>query len=177
MYKSMDPVSGDAVLVRGRFRWEIRDEHGNLTEKGVFKNAAVTVGLNYLLETGFRGGSAITTWYASLINNSGYTGVAAGDTMSSHTGWAEWTGYNEANRQTWSPGAAASGSIVNGTTMTFTNSSGSSIQVKGMFLTSSNTKGGTTGTIWATAIDDTARTLANGSTFQVIYEIDLTPQS
>lgn len=169
------PVGG--VAVRGRFRWQIVDANGRVTDSGLFNNAAVTAGLNYLLEAGFRGGTQVTTWYVSLINASGYSAIAAADTMSSHAGWAEWTGYNEANRQTWSPGAASSGSVVNATVMTFTNSSGSAVSVKGMFVTSSNTKGGTTGTLWATAVDDTARTLANGSTFQVIYEIDLTPQS
>lgn len=141
-----------------------------------FPNAATTLGVNYLLEAGFRGGTAVSTWYAGLINNSGFTGVASTDTMSSHSGWSEFTGYAETTRRQWSPAAASLGSIVNTTAMSFTNG-GSTANVIGCFINSDNTKSGSTGTLWATATEASARSIAASQVFQVFYEVDLLPQS
>lgn len=194
-------MAAGGVQARGRFFGRIReverDAAGNLIfdynpETGlndlprlgrvvedniVLNNGAVTVGLNSLLDVGFRAQTQITAWYCSLINNAGFSALSAGDTASSHAGWVEWQGYNEANRVTWSPAAAASGSISNSSAMTFTNNSGGSISIRGVFVISSQAKGATTGTLWATAIEGSARTLSNGQAFQVVYQIDLTPTS
>lgn len=139
-------------------------------------NAAVTVGLNYVLDTSFRGGSALSSWYIGLITNSAFSGLASTDTMSSHAGWAEYTGYTEGTRRQWSPGAASGGSLVNSSAVQFTNG-GSTGSIKGMFLGSDNTKSGTSGTLWATAIESSARSLAASQVFQVYYELDMTPTS
>lgn len=149
-----------------------------VVEDGIrIDNGATTQGMNYLLDAGFRAQAAVTTWYATIINNAAYSAVAVGDTAASHAGWAEWTGYNESVRQTWSPAAAAAGSIANSTAMTFTNNSGSSVTIRGVALFSTNTKGAGTGILWATAIEGSGRTLSNLQAFQVIYQVDLTPTS
>lgn len=194
-------VAAGGVLARGRFVGRIvefeRDAAGlplyeydpetglndrlvvkRVVEDGiVINNGAVTQGLNHLLDSGFRAQTQITAWYCSLINNAGFSALSSGDTAASHAGWAEWTGYNESNRVTWSPAAAASGSIANSSAMTFTNNSGSSVSVRGVFIISSQAKGATTGTLWATAIEGSGRTLSDGQAFQVVYQIDLTPTS
>jgi hypothetical protein len=163
--------------LKGEFRYRIVNPDGTVEyDWAVCPNGAATVGLNSLLDVGFRAQTQITAWYISLINASGYSAVSSADTMSSHAGWTEYTSYTETNRQQWSPAAAASGSITNTTVVTFTNG-GSAGSIQGMFLTSSNTKGGTTGTLYSTAVESSPRSLAAGATFQVYYGVTLSPVS
>lgn len=109
-------------------------------------NLITTVGRNHILNTQFAGGTPVTTWYIGLVNNSGWTAFAAGDTMGSHAGWTELEDYDEATRQAWTEDAAASGSMTNSTPAVFTINA--TVTIKGIFLTSVSTKGGTTGTLW-----------------------------
>lgn len=172
------PAGG--VMLRGEVYCRLVDPDnpldGIIRDWEAFHNAATTVGLNYMLDTSFRGTSALSTWYVGLINGSGYSGVAAGDTSSSHSGWTEYQSYAESVRQTWSPSAAAAGVLINGTVMTFTNG-GASASIQGIFAISNSTKGGTTGTLFATAVEASPRSLAAGAAYQVFYELDLTPTS
>jgi len=133
-----------------------------------FRNGITNVGIHYLLEAGFRGGSAISTWYAGLIDNSGYTGVAAGDTMSSHSGWTEiTTQYDEAARQTLTFGAAATRLIT--ASVSFTMNASKTVQ--GIFVNSVSTKGGTTGTLWSTALFSSAPGLVAGNVLTANYTL------
>lgn len=138
---------------------------------GVHKtlNGIVDVGINSLLDVTFRNQTQIATWYMGLVNNSGWSAFAAGDTMASHAGWTEFTSYSEANRPTWTPAAAASRSISNSTPVEFTiNGSGT---VKGIFVTSNNTISGTTGTLWSTAAFASPVSVTNGDVLKVTYTI------
>lgn len=133
-----------------------------------FANGITDVGIHYLLEAGFRDGAKITAWYAGLIDNAGYTGVAAGDTMSSHTGWTEIsTQYDEATRQTLSFGAAASRAITASVSFTMNDTK----TIKGIFVTSVNTKGGTTGTLWSTALFSSPPGLVSGNVLTANYTL------
>lgn len=140
------------------------------------RNAAVTVGLNYLLDAGFRNQTAVATWYIGLIDNTSFTALAAGDTMASHSGWAEFDDYDETTRPAWTiANAAASGSLASSSATEFTiNASGT---VRGMFLTSNNVISGTTGTLWATATESSGRAVADGQTLQAFYTNTFTPVS
>lgn len=164
-----------------RLAWAVWGPQLKITrvvEDGIsIRNGATTQGMNHLLDVGFRNQTATATWYATIINNAAFSAVAVGDTAASHAGWAEWTGYNESVRQTWSPAAAAAGSIANSSAMTFTNNSGSSVTIRGVAIFSVSTKGATTGILWATAIEGSGRSLSNLQAFQVIYQIDLSPTS
>lgn len=142
-----------------------------------FPNGATTQGLNHSLDVTFRAQTATATWYVGIINNSAFSAVSAADTAASHAGWTEWTGYDESVRQTWSPAAAAAGSVANSSAMTFTNNTGSSVTIRGVAVWSISTKGATTGILWATAIESSGRTLSNTQAFQVIYQVDFTPTS
>lgn len=170
------PVTG--VMVRGGFFGRVLepDRETIARDWDFFGNAATTEGLNLLLDGGFRGGTVYTSWYVGLINNTSYSGVVSGDTLASHSGWSEYTGYTEGTRRQWSPAAAANGTIVNGTAMSFTNG-GSSANIIGCLVATDSTKGGTTGKIWATAVEASARALSAAQVFQVYYELDLVPQS
>lgn len=150
----------------------IQMEHWRGSELiGVYNtvNGIVDVGINHMLETEFNAGTQVTTWYMGLVDNSGFTAFDNGDTMASHTGWNEFTTYSEATRPIWNPDAAASRSISNGTSTDFSiNGSGT---VKGIFVTTNNTKSGTTGTLWATAAFASNVTVSNGDILKVTYTI------
>lgn len=166
-------------IVKGAWKrvriWHTRDDYEAYQRGEIvipkaafeFPNGITDVGIHYLLEAGFRGGTAISSWYAGLIDNSGYTGVNASDTMSSHTGWSESTDYNESVRQTLSFGAAASRQIT--AQVSFTMNATKTIQ--GIFVTSDNTKSGTTGTLWSTALFASAPSLVSGNVLTANYTL------
>lgn len=164
-------------MITGRFKcWMTRPKSGSMIGKPWFiGNGATTVGLNYMLNTGFRNTAQSSTWYAGIIAAASYTGVSINDTMSSHSGWTELTGYSESVRQTWSPGAAASGALSNSTAMAFTINSTTTAQ--GIFIVSDSTKSGTTGTLWCTAVEAAAFAVTSGVVFNAIYEAAFTPIS
>ena len=177
-------LSGDvgAALRSGRLHRRLRSglrfknffklEHwrgGKLLQEFEVPNGIVDVGLHYLLETGFRSGTAVTTWYLGLVDNSGFSAFANADTMSSHAGWNEFTTYSQATRPTWSADAAASRAMTNSTTVDFSITGSGTL--KGLFATSNNTKSGTTGTLWATAAFSPTADVVNSDTIKATYSI------
>ena len=169
------------IIPRGRFWFHAYNADGTLAWREMFSNGMTTAGVNSLLDVYFRNQSQIATWYAGLIDNADFTAVAITDTAtkittatptSSTNSWRESTAYDEAVRQTWTPGAASGGSIINGAKPTFTISTNNT-RIKGAFLVSSNTKGGTAGTMWATGILATARTLNDNQILTVDYETEM----
>lgn len=171
------PDIRSAVRLAGRFKcWMTDQQTGRVVRKPWYiKNGAATVGVNYVLNTAFRGTSQLSTWYCGIIAASGYSGVSVNDTMSSHSGWTELTGYSESVRQTWSPGAAAAGVIANSTAMAFTINATTTAQ--GIFIASSSTKSETASTLWATAVEASSFSVTSGVVFNAIYEVTLTPVS
>lgn len=136
-----------------------------------FPNDIVNQGKNSLFEVYFHDGTPIasSSWFIGLISNSGYSALAAGDTMSSHGGWTEFTGFSQSTRVAWGPGAAASQSITNSSPATFDiTSSGTA---KGIFVVSNSTKGGTTGTLWSTALFTADVPVSNGDQLRVTYTV------
>jgi hypothetical protein len=105
--------------------------------------------LNDVLEVYLRDGTKTATWYVGLIDNSPTPTLAAADTPASHAGWSESTAYSESTRPAWTPGAAASQSMTNTTSVDFTINSTPTIY--GFFLASVATKGATSGKFFGTA--------------------------
>ena len=165
---------GNMIKVGGWFRWWEVGPNGERINEQFFKNAATYVGLNYLLGVMFNSGTQITTWYVGLIDSLSFTGVSVNDTISSHAGWVEFTGYTASSRPQWVPTAASAGVMVNSTPFTYSiNLDGT---LSGGFINSVAPKSpGNTGTLWATALS--TRSVTNGSTLSGIYGITLTPSS
>ena len=159
------------VGLKGRFQVKHADKDGNVKATYDFPNDIVNVGKNTLFDVMFSDGTQIaaSSWFIGLISNSGYSALAAADTMSSHAGWTEFTGYSQATRVAWGPGEPASQSITNASAATFDiNATGT---VKGVFVTSNSTKGGTTGTLWATALFSADVPVTNGDQLRVTYTV------
>lgn len=162
----------DKLKLKGRFKVEHFDKNGDLINTYEFNNDIVNVGKNDLLGVYFHDSTqtASTAWYIGLISNSSYSALAAADTMASHAGWTEFTGYSQSTRVAWTPGAPASQSITNGTPATFDiNATGT---VKGLFLANSSTKGGTSGTLWATALFSADVPVTSGDQLKATYTVN-----
>jgi hypothetical protein len=136
-----------AAMFGGSWHVVCRRADGSIKWEDDIKNIVVNVGLNHLLDVTLSAATQITSWFLGLTD--GTPTVAAADTMSSHAGWVEVQAYDEANRQAWTDAGASSQSISNsGSPAVFTVNANGTV-IGGAFLTSSNTKGGTTGTLYA----------------------------
>lgn len=156
-------------LFGGRF--EIQHYRaGELIGTYPIPNGITDVGMNTLLGVMFHADTQITTWYIGLVNNSGFSSFANGDTMSSHTGWTEFTSYDEANRVTWVEEAASARSISNSVTSADFTISATGV-LKGIFVTSNNTKSGTTGTLWSTAAFSSTVSVVDNDVLKITYTV------
>lgn len=161
----------DKMPLSGRFQIEHLDKDGNVKGTYDFPNDITNQGKNDIFDIMFSDGTQIanSSWFIGLISNSGYSALAAADTMASHAGWTEFTGYTQATRVAWGAGEPASQSITNASPATFdVNASGT---VKGVFVVSNSTKGGTTGRLWATALFSTDVPVTNGDQLRVTYTV------
>lgn len=155
------------VGLGGHFVVARENDDGSIASLAVAKNMVTNGALDDVLEVYLRNGTQKTTWYLGLVDNSGFSALAAGDTMSSHAGWTELTTYSQATRPAWGPDAASGQTMTNSTSVTFTASG--TIAVNGCFLTSGNGKGGTSGTLFATGSFSAVQNLTSGQNLKVTY--------
>lgn len=153
------------VSFRNTWKFEAFDKDGNLKWVEEVKNLVVNVGLDDVLDKFYKGSSYTAAHYVGLAD--GTPTVAAADTMSSHAGWAEVTGYSESVRQTLTLGSVSSQSVDNSASKA-SFSINATVTVGGGFLTTDNTKSGTTGTlIGAAAFSGGDKSLTSGDTLNV----------
>jgi hypothetical protein len=174
--------------LRGRFQVE-HVRNGKVIGTYDFPNGITNEGKNHLLDVHFHGTpSPITTWYLGLIDNAGFSALAAADIYDNinqaGNGWDEFSTYtDDANadstvtRPTWTEGAASGQSITNSSPVIF-DITGTGT-VKGVFLaggTNAQTKGdhtaGSAHKLWATALftgGDVA--VLNGDQLKVTYTV------
>lgn len=157
---------------KGFIKAEIIRKDGTVEELNWSRNGITNEGFNDILGVYFHGDTQNTAWYALLISNSSFSTLAATDVMASHAGWTESTAYSDSTRQQIPFNAAASKSIANTTTATF-NINADGTVIKGIGVTSNNTKGGTTGKLWATGLFGSDQTLNNGDILKITYQVNL----
>src|SRR5580765_2506428 len=81
---------GECAEAHGRYEVECYGPDGKLKWRDTIENVVCTVGKNLALDTAFAGSAyTVTGPYLGLISSTSYSAVAAGDTMSSHSGWLE----------------------------------------------------------------------------------------
>jgi hypothetical protein len=97
--------------------------------------------------------------------------------MSSHAGWTEVTAYSESTRPiaTFAAATNANPSVVTNTASKATFTMNGTTTVGGAFLTSNNTKGGTTGTLFSAADFQSPgdRSVVSGDILSVTYTFSL----
>jgi len=169
--------SSEGAKATGKYTVECYDKDGNLKWVAETPNLVVNVGLQYMAGSALTSTAQITTWYLGLYGSGSTNSPAAGDTMSSHIGWTEVTAYSEANRPTATLAAAtnANPSVVTNTASKAEFTINGTTTVGGAFLTSNNTKGGSTGTLFSAA-DFSApgdRSVVSGDILNVTYTFSL----
>ena len=169
--------AGESAQATGVYHVQCHDKDGNLKWSADSKNLVVNVGLQYMAGSALTSVTQITTWYLGLYGAGASNTPAAGDTMSSHAGWTEVTTYSNANRVTASFATAttANPSVVTNTASPAVFNINGTATVGGAFLTSDNTKGGTTGTLFSAADFGSPgdRSVVNGDTLSVTYTFSL----
>ena len=159
----------NGIAFKGRFKVEhVRD--GKVIAIKHIQNAVVNEGIDAILDIMFHAESQITTWYLGLINDADSADLLATDTMTSHPNWTEDQSYTEANRQEWTEDAASGQEITNSTYVAF--SINATVTISGIFCCSDNTKGGTSGILWATGLFTDGNVEAvSGDTLNVTYTV------
>lgn len=174
---SMGTDAEGAAKGGGVFTVECRDAQGNLKWEAKKHNLVVNVGLQDMNAKYFLGSSYTATWYLGLYGAAATNNPAASDTMLSHAGWTEVTGYSQATRPACSFGSAtaASPSVITNSASPATFSINATATVGGAFLTSDNTKGGTAGILFSAADFGTPgdRNVVSGDTLTVTYTFSL----
>ncbi len=137
-----------------------------------FPNGITNVGKNYLFNAGFNSLTPIaqSAWCMSLIDGATTPTINVTDTMGSHTGWTENTGYTPSTRPTWGPTTSTAQLVANVSLVDFPISVDGTIA--GAFITSLSDKGGSTGVLWSTGLFPTAIPVsASVDDIKLIYQL------
>lgn len=161
----------------GFFTVQCFDKDGKLKWTEENHNLVVNVGLQDMNTKYFTGSSYTAAWYIGLYGSGSTNDPAAGDTMSSHAGWTEVTAYSQSTRPACSFGTAttADPSVITNSASAATFSINGTTVVGGAFLTSDNTKGGTSGILFSASDFQSPgdRSVVNGDTLTVTYTFSL----
>jgi len=164
----------DRFLASGLWRVICEYPDGSFKWEDIIRNTITAEGINYILDAGFHSGTPIaeTSWFIGVISTSSPT-ILDGDTMASHSGWTEQQSYDEATRTAWGHGPPASKVVTNASPVIYTGSSGGPYPFNGLFLTSDNTKGGTTGTLWGGGgFSQGNKNLDEGEKINITYSVN-----
>lgn len=176
---SVDQNGGASAGVRGGgvFTVQCFDKDGKLKWETSEHNLVVNVGLKDMNDKYFTGSAYTAAWYIGLYGAGATNSPAAGDTMTSHAGWTEVTAYSQATRPqaVFAAATTADPSLITNSASVAVYSINGTATVGGAFLTSNNTKGGTTGILFS-ASDFTSpgdRAVVSGDTLNVTYTFSL----
>lgn len=167
----------DHMSAKGVYKIQCHDANGNLKWEDENHNLVVNVGLQDMNAKYFTGSAYTAAWYLGLYGSGSTNNPAAGDTMSSHAGWTEVTAYSQSTRPacTFGVPTTANPSVATNSASAATFSINGTTTVGGAFLTSNNTKGGTTGTLFSAADFSSPgdRSVVSGDTLTVTYTLSL----
>lgn len=161
----------------GVFTATCYDKDGNVKWVAKSPNLVVNVGLADMNDKYFSGSGYTAAWYIGLYGAASSNDPAAGDTMASHAGWTEVTDYSQSTRPAATFGSAtvADPSVINNSGSPAQFSMTGTTTVGGAFLTSDNTKSGTSGILFSASDFQSPgdRSVVSGDTVNVTYEFSL----
>ena len=161
----------------GVFTVECFDKDGNHKWTAKSPNLVVNVGLADMNDKYFSGSGYTAAWYLGLYGAASSNDPAAGDTMASHAGWTEVTDYSQSTRPACTFGSAtvADPSVIDNSGSVAVFSINNTVTVGGAFLTSDDTKGGTSGILFSAADFQAPgdRAVVSGDTLNVTYQFSL----
>lgn len=145
------------------------------------KNLVVTTGLNEYQKEFWTGAAYTAALFVGLVNNANFGSIALTDTAAKIvTGvpaggdnqWRESTSYSESVRQTLLMGTAVAGAIDNSSSVaTFTVTTG--FTLKGAFVVTNSTKGGTSGILIGAAAAASTQAFTTGQQVRIIISSTL----
>jgi hypothetical protein len=161
----------------GFFTVQCFDKDGKLKWEEKNHNLVVNVGLKDMNDKYFTGSAYTAGWFIGLYGAAASNNPAAGDTMASHAGWTEVVAYSQATRPAavFAAATTADPSVITTSASPAVFSINGSTVVGGAFLTSNNTKSGTTGILFS-ASDFAApgdRSVVSGDTINITYTFSL----
>jgi hypothetical protein len=170
-------MSIEKVKAGGVFTVQCFDSEGNLKWSEEKHNLVVNVGLKDMNDKYFTGSGYTAAWYIGLYGAAASNNPAAANTMTSHAGWTEVTAYSQATRPQaiFSAATTADPSVITNSSSVAVFSINGTTVVGGAFLTSNNTKGGTTGVLFS-ASDFAApgdRAVVSGDVINCTYTFSL----
>lgn len=167
----------EQIRAGGKFAIQCFDKDGNLKWETESKNLVVNVGLQDMNQKYFTGVSYSAAWYIGLYGAAATNNPAASNTMSSHAGWTEETGYSNATRPaaTFGTATTADPSVITNSASPAVYNINATATIGGAFLTSNNTKGGTSGILFSAADFQAPgdRNVVSGDTLNVTYTFSL----
>ena len=173
----MGTRSTDTAAATGVYKIQCFDAQGNLKWEAESKNLVVNVGLQDMNAKYFTGSAYTAAWYIGLYGAGASNTPAASDTMSSHAGWTENTGYSNATRPacTFATPTTANPSVATNSASPASFTINATSTVGGAFLTSNNTVGGSTGTLFSAADFGAPgdRSVASSDILNVTYTLSL----
>ena len=134
-------------------------------------NEVVNSGRQYLLNVGFSGSTAITTWYMGMTR--GEPTSASTDCPTSHAGWTEATECTEAARIEWVEVRSSSTLTNSASPASYTINA--SITIGGAFLVSNSGKATETGVLMSIAsFTGGDQACQSGDVLRITYEFGAT---
>ena len=169
--------AADSTSAKGVYKIQCHDKDGNLKWEDEAPNLVVNEGLQDMNAKYFTGTTYTAAWYLGVYGSGATNSPAAGNTMASHSSWTEVTAYSQATRPacTFGTPTTANPSVATNSASPATFSINGTTTIGGAFVTSNNTKGGTTGILYSAA-DFSApgdRSVVSGDTLSVTYTLSL----
>lgn len=135
-------------------------------------------GIAHVLNTVWGAEAKVATWYVALFGGNvtpASTWTAANFTANATEITSTSEGYSESTRQEFVDAPASAGVLGNlAARATFTINCTSTLNVYGAALLSSNVRGGTTGILSSACRFAAVRTLSDGDSYELGYEVELT---
>lgn len=163
----------NGFIPAGWLNISVSDHRGIKKAEYQFRNLVVNQGKNDILNVYFADGTATasSSWFMGLISDSGFSSIQATDTAASHGGWSEFTTYSQSTRPLWGQAGPSTGvtTITNASPVTFDITGSGTL--KGGFIITNSTKGGTSGKLWAAALFTAAVPVNNGDQMKCTYTL------
>ena len=179
-------IKAEEIGIHGSYHVLCHDENGNLKWEENFPNLVNAIGKQLMLDTLLRGSAySVVGPYLGLINSGGT--FAAADTMTSHSGWTEFTNYTVGGSAVRGTAVFAASTSSGTTPSNITTSSAAAITytitgaggtVGGCFLVTGtgavSTQSSTAGTLYSAGNFATAKAVTAGDTVAVTYSTTAT---
>jgi hypothetical protein len=181
-------VGNETVGIAGTYHVECRDADGNIKWVDEFPNLVNAIGKQLMLDTLLKGSSyTVVGPFLGLVSGASPTFGTGSDTMSSHSGWTEFTNYTVGGSAVRGTAVFGASSSTGSTPSNVTTSSATAITytitgaggtVGGCFLCTGtgavSTQSSTGGTLYSAGAFSTAKVVTSGDTVSVTYSTTAT---